>query len=118
MADGGSNFSQSQRAEVKDVIRDFFYNLLTATRIVSSTYAQVARAQSCANHVQDIKRLSHAACRDKCHVVRRDSSATECKSHLFELYFTGWTIKPMKEGRKSEHPKKTHLVFKQYNTKS
>ena len=24
-------------------------------------------------------------------------SLTELKSHLFELYFVGWTIKPMKE---------------------
>ena len=36
--------------------------------------AQVAREQSCANHVQH-KRLSRATCRVACHVVRRDSSA-------------------------------------------
>ena len=34
-------------------------------------------------------------------------SLTELKSHLFELYFIGWTIKPMKEGRKLEYPEKT-----------
>ena len=34
-------------------------------------------------------------------------SLTELKSHLFELYFIGWTIKPMKEGRKPEYPEKT-----------
>ena len=39
-------------------------NLLTAPRTVSSTHAQVARAQSCANHVQHIE----------CRVMRRDSS--------------------------------------------
>ena len=33
-------------------------------------------------------------------------SLTELKSHLFELYFIGWTIKPM-EGRKPEYPEKT-----------
>ena len=38
----------------KGAIRDFFYDLLTAPRTVSNTYAQVARAQSCANHVQHI----------------------------------------------------------------
>ena len=38
----------------------FFYNLLTAPQVVSNTYAQVARAQSCANHVQHIERLSRA----------------------------------------------------------
>ena len=44
----------------------------TAPGTVSNTYAQVARAQSCANHVQHIGR-SRATCR----VVRRDSSAVE-----------------------------------------
>ena len=34
-------------------------------------------------------------------------SLTELKSHLFELYYIGWTIKQMKEGRKPEHPEKT-----------
>ena len=34
-------------------------------------------------------------------------SLIELKSHLFELYFIGWTIKPMKEGRKPEYPEKT-----------
>ena len=32
---------------------------------------------------------------------------TELKSHLFELYFVGGIIKPMKEGRKPEYPEKT-----------
>ena len=53
----------------------YFYILLTALRTVSYTYAQVARAQSCANHLQHIERLSHATGRITCHVVRRDSSA-------------------------------------------
>ena len=34
-------------------------------------------------------------------------SLTELKSHLFVLYFVGWIIKPMKEGRKPEYPEKT-----------
>ena len=33
-------------------------------------------------------------------------SLTELKSHLFELYFVSWIIKPMKEGRKPEYPEK------------
>ena len=37
-----------------------FYNLLTAPRTVSNTYAHVAWAQSCANHVQHIEQLSRA----------------------------------------------------------
>ena len=40
-----------------------FYNVLTALRTVSNTYVQVARAQSCANHVQHIACLSHVTCR-------------------------------------------------------
>ena len=36
----------------------FFYNLLIVPRTASNTYAQVARAQSCANHVQHIGRSS------------------------------------------------------------
>ena len=41
---------------------------------VSNTYAQVARTQSCANHMQHIERLSCGTCRETCQVVRRDSS--------------------------------------------
>ena len=44
---------------LKGAIRDF-YNLLTAPRTVSNAYALVARAQSCANHVQHIERSSRA----------------------------------------------------------
>ena len=41
------------------------YNLLIEPRTVSNTYAQVARAQSCTNHVQHIGLLSRAACPTK-----------------------------------------------------
>ena len=46
--------------------RGIFYNLLTAPRTVSNMYIQVARAQSCANHVQHIECLSHATCHVTC----------------------------------------------------
>ena len=46
---------------LKGANRDF-YNLLTAPRTVSNMNAQVARAQSCANHVQHLERLSRATC--------------------------------------------------------
>ena len=49
--------------------------LLIAPQTVSNTYAQVTQAQSCANHMQHIERLSRATRRVACHVVRRDSSA-------------------------------------------
>ena len=89
---------------------EIFYHLFTAPQAVSNTYAQVARTQSCANHVQHIERLSRAS------VMLRATwyegtvqllSLTELKSHLFELYFVDWIIKPMKEGRKPEYPEKT-----------
>ena len=41
----------------------FLYNLLTALRAVSNTYAQEAKAQSCANDMQHMERLSRATCR-------------------------------------------------------
>ena len=87
-----------------------FYNLLTAQRTVSNTYAQVARAQSCANHVQHIERLSRASVMLRATWYEGTAqllSLTEFKSHLFELYLIGWTIKPMEEGRKPEYPEKT-----------
>ena len=69
----------------KGAIRDFFDNLQTAPRTVSNTYTLVAWAQLCTNFVQHIQRLSHATCRVKCHVVRRDSSAV--KSDRVEIAF-------------------------------
>ena len=61
-----------------------FYNLLTAPRTVSNTYAQVARAQSCANQVQHIERLSRASYRVTCTWYEGRSKPlglTEFKSH-------------------------------------
>ena len=89
---------------------EIFYNLLTAPRTVSNTYAQVARAQLCANHLQHIERLARASVMLRAIWYEGTAqllSLTELKSHLFELYFIGWTIKPMKEGRKPEYPEKT-----------
>ena len=64
----------------------FFYNLLTAPRTVSNTYAQVARAQPCANHEQHIECLSRASVTLR--VTWYEGTAqllnlTELKSHLF-----------------------------------
>ena len=60
----------------KGAIRDF-YNLLTAPQTVSNTYAQVVRAQSCANRMQHIERISRATCRVTCHGARRYNSAVK-----------------------------------------
>ena len=100
-----------------------FFTISSQRRKLSQTCAQVARAQSCANHVQRIERLSRAS------VVLRATwyegtaqllSLTELKSHLFELNFIGWTIKPMKEGRKPEYPEKTpgDMIQKMPRTKA
>ena len=69
---------------LKGAIRDF-YDLLTAPRTVSNTYAQVARAQSCTNHKQHIKSLSRATCSVPLGTKKTAQllSLTELKSHLF-----------------------------------
>ena len=46
---------------LKGANRDF-YNLLITPRTVFGMYAQVARAQPCANHVQHVERLSRVTC--------------------------------------------------------
>ena len=61
-----------------------FYNLLAAPQTVSNTYTQTARAQPCANHVQQNEHLSCANV--MCHLVRRDSSAI--KFDRVEIAFT------------------------------
>ena len=72
----------------KGAIRDYF--LLTASRTVSNTYAQVARAESCANQVQHVLRGTWSE--GTAQLLRQI-----IKSHLLELYLIGWTIKPMKD---------------------
>ena len=71
-----------------------FCNFLTAPRTVPNTYAQVAKAQSCANHVQHIERLSRASvmlCATWYEGTALLLNLTELKSHFFQCYFIGWT---------------------------
>ena len=49
------NINRIQRRNLR-----FFYNLLTASRTISNTYAQAAPLQLCANHMQHIQCKSHA----------------------------------------------------------
>ena len=63
-----------------------FLNLFTTLQTVSNTYTQVAPAQSCTNHMQNIKHLSPAICR------------------------VPWGMKGHK-GRKLEYPEKTPNKF-------
>ena len=51
---------------LKGTIQDFFNDLLIVLRTVFNMYAEVARAQSCANHMQHIKHLSRATCYVPC----------------------------------------------------
>ena len=62
-----------------------FYNLLTASRTVSNTYALVVRAQLYVYHVQHIERLPRATCRVPRGTKGQLSykSLAELKSHLF-----------------------------------
>ena len=61
------------------------------------------------NHVQHIGRFSRASVMLRAICYKGTAqllSLTEMKSHLFELYYIGWIVKPMKEGRKPEYPEK------------
>ena len=93
---------------------EIFDNLLTALWTVPNTYAQVARAQSCANHVQHIEHLSHATCCVKSLSYEVPHGTKAQLSYLVwqELKFI-WALFhilnhwPMKEGRKPQHPEKS-----------
>ena len=50
-----NNDNRIQRRDLR------FFTILTAPRTVSNTYAPVAWAQSCANHVQHIECISRAS---------------------------------------------------------
>ena len=66
-------------------IRDFLQSRHSAANCLN-TYAQVARPQTCANHVQHIEHLSRATCRDSATWYGGTVqllSLTELKSHLF-----------------------------------
>ena len=73
---------------LKDAIRDF-YNLLNAPLTVSNRYAQVARAEPCANYAQ----LNGAliTCNMSCVTWYEETAAlsnvTELKSHLKKKIF-------------------------------
>ena len=71
------------------------FTIFSLRREPSPTRALKWPGRKCANHVQHIECLSRATCRVTCHVVRREAhllNLTELKSHLFEVYFIGWTI--------------------------
>ena len=71
---------------LKGAIRDFLQSPHCAA--VSNTYAQVARAQSCANHGNTSSALHvQPAVYHWYEGTAQLLSLTELKSHLFEFYF-------------------------------
>ena len=66
-----------------------FFTISSQRRELSPTRVQVAQAQSCANHVQHIERLSRATC-IMCHLVRRDSSATKFGRVEIAFFLACW----------------------------
>ena len=90
-----SNNNNNNNNRIESCDLRFFCNLLSSPGTVSNTYAQVARSQSCANHVQHIECLSHATVCVTCHVVRRVSSTIKVDrveiAFIWDLFF-GWTI--------------------------
>ena len=94
---------------LKGTIRDFLQSPHSAANRLQHVRAS-GPAQLCANHEQHIECLSRASVMLRATWYEGTAqllSVIELKSHLFELYFIGWTIKQMKEGRKPEYPEKT-----------
>ena len=91
----------------KGAIRDFLHSPHSAVNCLQHIRSSGPGAT---NHVQHIERLSRASVMLRATWYEGTAqllSLTELKSHLFELYFIGWTIKLMKKGRKPEYLEKT-----------
>ena len=98
-ADHNNNNNRIQRRYSR------FFTISSQRRELSPT-----RTLKWPGHVHHIERLSRASVMLRATWYEGTAqllSLTVLKSHLFELYFIGWTIKPMKEGRKPEYPEKT-----------
>ena len=96
----------------KGAIRDFLQSPHSATNCLQHVRSSGPGA-TCANHVQHIERLSRASVMLRATWYEGTAqllSLTELKSHLFELYFIGWTIEPMKERCSVWSPGCIHLI--------
>ena len=96
---------------LKGSIRDF-YNLLTAPRSFSNTCAQVIRAQSCANHVQNIERLLRATCVPR---GSKEQLSYEVWQSFNRVYLSSiWFLKPLPDegGKETGVPAKTPYDFR------
>ena len=92
----------------KGAIRDFLQSPHRAANRLQHVRSS-GWAQSCANHVQHIERLS-CANRVMCHMVPRDSSAIKFGriKITFTLALYYWlNHQPIKDGWKPEYPEKT-----------
>ena len=93
----------------KGAIRDFLQSPHSAANCLQHVCSSGPGTIVC-NHVKHIERLSRTSV--MLHATWYEGTAQllsliELKSHLFELYFIGWTIKLMKDGRKPEYSEKT-----------
>ena len=97
--DYSSDNNSIQRRKSRFFFFFFLNSLLTTPRTVCNRYAQIGRAQLCANHVQYIERISRATCHVTFHVVRRDSSAIKFDrveiAFILALFY--W-LKPINRG--------------------
>ena len=91
-------------------IQDFLqspHNAANCLQHVRSSGPGAIVCKSCATH----RALITCKCHVTCHLVRRDSSAIKFDrveiAFIWASFFIGWTINPMKEGRKLEYPEKT-----------
>ena len=70
----------------------FCYNVLTALRTISYTYAQVATAQSCANHVERRELITcNMSYASRYEGIAELLDFTELKSRFFQFYFVAKT---------------------------
>ena len=93
----------------KGAIRHFLQSPHSAANCLQHVRSSGPGATVCKSCVTR-RALITCKCHVTCHLVRRDRSAIKfdrVEIAFIELYFTGWTIKPMKEGRKPEYPAKT-----------
>ena len=88
---------------------EIFDNLPTASRTVSYTYTQMAKAQLCVNQVRHIEHSSRSPCRVPCGTNRQLSyEDRQSWNHTYpSFYFFGWNHYPENEERKQEYLEKT-----------
>ena len=94
----------------KGAIRNFLQSPHSAANCLQRVGSSGPGAIVCKSRATH-RALITCKCHVTCHLVRRDSSAINFDrveiAFIWAFYFIGWTMKPMKEGRKPEYPEKT-----------